>query len=53
MSPLAIGLVVIRSPSLKLGEPLIKPVIEPSRFFRQLTKVGTPLGALLVPDEDG
>ena len=40
-----IGEVVITSPSLKLGDPLILPEIDPSRFFFQLEIVGTPRGA--------
>jgi len=45
--PLAIGLVVMRSPSSKDGEPLINPVIDPSRFFLHRFSVGIPLGAVL------
>jgi hypothetical protein len=45
-SPVVIGLVVILSPSSKAGEPLIKPVMLPSRFCFQFTTEGTPGGAL-------
>ncbi len=44
--PLTIGLVVIRSPSENLGEPLILPVTDPSLFLRHLVMVGTPRGAV-------
>ena len=40
-----IGLVVTLSPSLKLGDPEMIPVTDPSLFLRQLLKVGTPRGA--------
>eukprot|EP00957_Ditylum_brightwellii_P033104 2509568-Ditylum_brightwellii.AAC.1 len=39
------GDVVTASPSLKLGDPEIKPDIDPSRFCFHLLIVGTPLGA--------
>lgn len=45
MFPLTIGLVVILSPSLNLGDPLMKPVIDESPFRFQFTKDGTPRGA--------
>jgi hypothetical protein len=38
------GLVVTLSPSLNLGDPLIKPVIDESLFFFQFTRAGTPRG---------
>lgn len=44
IEPLAIGLVVTCSPSLKLGDPLIAPVILPSLFFLHLVRDGTPFG---------
>ena len=50
MVPLAIGLVVILSPSEKLREPRTNPVMEPSAFFRQRAMVGTPVGAFFVED---
>ena len=47
MSPTVIGLVETLSPSGKLGEPLINPVIELSLFFFQFTNLGTPGGIFL------
>mmetsp|Transcript_14911 Transcript_14911/g.28062 ORF Transcript_14911/g.28062 Transcript_14911/m.28062 type:complete len:106 (-) Transcript_14911:7082-7399(-) len=35
----------MRSPSPKLEEPVIKPVMVESRFLRHLTSFGTPGGA--------
>jgi len=40
------GEVDTASPSSKLGDPLIKPEIPPSRFCFQLDIIGTPRGAL-------
>jgi hypothetical protein len=48
MFPLVIELVVILSPSLNLGESLMKPVIEESPFFFHRTRDGTPRGADLM-----
>jgi hypothetical protein len=47
--PLAMGLVVTCSPSAKVGEPLMNPVMDLSPFSRQRPIEGTPCGA---PDED-
>jgi hypothetical protein len=45
--PLVIGLVVTRSPSRKLFEPLMAPEMVPSPFCLHLEIVGTPAGAVL------
>mmetsp|Transcript_5123 Transcript_5123/g.7034 ORF Transcript_5123/g.7034 Transcript_5123/m.7034 type:complete len:137 (+) Transcript_5123:32-442(+) len=39
------GEVVTTSPSLKFGDPVIEPTIEPSLFCLHFLIVGTPLGA--------
>lgn len=39
-----IGLVVTRSPSRKLGEPLIDPITDPSAFALQPERAATPFG---------
>ena len=39
------GLVVTLSPSLNLGDPLMKPVMDELPFLFHLTKEGTPRGA--------
>ena len=44
--PFVITLVVTRSLSSKIGDPVIIPVTDPSRFFFHLLSVGTPFGAL-------
>merc|ERR1712038_2035456 len=43
--PDSIELVVILSPSLKFGEPLMRPVTDPSLFFLHFERDGTPFGA--------
>lgn len=43
---------VIRSPSPKLEEPVIKPVMVESRFLRHLTSFGTPGGAFAFCSEE-
>lgn len=50
IAPDTIGLVVIRSFSEKLGDPVIKPVTDPSLFCFHLFMVGTPRGAFLTGD---
>ena len=45
VAPGAIGDVVMNCPSVKFGEPDIRPVIEPSEFCFQFDKTGTPGGA--------
>ena len=42
IAPLGTGEVVTVCPSLKLGDPVILPVIEPSSFCFQFSIVGTP-----------
>mmetsp|Transcript_67463 Transcript_67463/g.195374 ORF Transcript_67463/g.195374 Transcript_67463/m.195374 type:complete len:375 (-) Transcript_67463:1232-2356(-) len=45
VAPFATGEVVMISPCLKLFDPVIAPVIEPSSFCFQFESVGTPGGA--------
>lgn len=42
----------MRSPSSKLEEPVIKPVMIESRFLRHLTSFGTPGGAFVFCGEE-